>query len=319
MDPAAVEVPPTIAPDIAILGAGAIGQLLCHQLLQAGERVAFIGRDPAPTKDISLGISLNISLEFCPLKGPEQRYRVPLMDRAQLGQLRLLLVCVKAHQVVDALTPLLNELDEGCQLVLLHNGMGPHLALSPLIAGRSLTLGTTSQGALRQSPWHTRQTGTGLTQLGHFQGPKLSPEFKALLLEAIPGSEWVDDILPCLWQKLAVNAAINPLSAIHDCPNGALAAPEFAGEIAAVIDELLCVAAADGITLERTALLERVYSVIALTAGNYSSMVQDLRHGRMTEIDSINGYLCRCGEVHGLNTQVNRRLWQQVLRLQRHP
>ena len=80
---------------------------------------------------------------------------------------------------------------------------------------------------------------------------------------------------------MAVDAGvpINPLTAIHDCHNGALASPEFAFDITAVIDELLVVAAAEGISLERAALLERVYKVISLTAGNYSSMVQDLRHG----------------------------------------
>ena len=309
----------THAVDIAILGAGAVGQLICRQLTVAGMNVGFIGRS-------ALEASQQV-LSFTPLASADDKqqqihaipYSVPILTADALDNIRLVIVCVKAYQVLDALSPLLKQLPNQCHILLLHNGMGPHLALAPLIDaqanGRGLSLGTTSQGVLRQAPWLIKQTGQGLTQLGHFTGAELTEHYRNALLAAIPNSEWVDTIVPCLWQKLAVNAAINPLTALYQCPNGKLAEPDFSGMINSILDELIMVAAHDGVSLDKSFLHDRVYQVIRLTAGNFSSMHQDIAHQRRTEIDQINGYICERAQAHGLSAPVNAELWARVKQL----
>ncbi|MCS6152271.1 2-dehydropantoate 2-reductase [Shewanella baltica] len=308
----------THAVDIAILGAGAVGQLICRQLTFAGMNVGFIGRN-------DLESSQQV-LSFTPLASADDHqqiqaipYSVPILTADALDNIRLVIVCVKAYQVLDALSPLLKQLPSQCHILLLHNGMGPHLALAPLINaqanGRGLSLGTTSQGVLRQAPWLIKQTGQGLTQLGHFTGAELTEHYRNALLAAIPSSEWVDTIVPCLWQKLAVNAAINPLTALYQCPNGKLAEPDFSEMINSIIDELVMVAAHDGVSLDQSFLHDRVYQVIRLTAGNFSSMHQDIAHQRRTEIDQINGYICERAQAHGLSAPVNTELWTRVKQL----
>ncbi|MCS6238844.1 ketopantoate reductase family protein [Shewanella baltica] len=308
----------THAVDIAILGAGAVGQLICRQLTVAGMNVGFIGRN-------ALESSQQV-LSFTPLASADDHqqiqaipYSVPILTADALDNIRLVIVCVKAYQVLDALSPLLKQLPSQCHILLLHNGMGPHLALAPLINaqanGRGLSLGTTSQGVLRQAAWQIKQTGQGLTQLGHFTGAELTEHYRNALLAAIPNSEWVDAIVPCLWQKLAVNAAINPLTALYQCPNGILAEPDFSGMINSILDELIMVAAHDGVSLDQSFLHDRVYQVIRLTAGNFSSMHQDIAHQRRTEIDQINGYICERAQAHGLSAPVNAELWARVKQL----
>ncbi|MEO3734578.1 ketopantoate reductase family protein [Shewanella baltica] len=309
----------THAVDIAILGAGAVGQLICRQLTVAGMNVGFIGRN-------DLESSQQV-LSFTPLASADDHlqqiqaipYSVPILTADALDNIRLVIVCVKAYQVLDALSPLLKQLPSQCHILLLHNGMGPHLALAPLINaqanGRGLSLGTTSQGVLRQAHWQIKQTGQGLTQLGHFTGTELTKHYRNPLLAAIPNSEWVDAIVPCLWQKLAVNAAINPLTALYQCPNGKLAEPDFSEMINSILDELVMVAAHDGVSLDQSFLHDRVYQVIRLTAGNFSSMHQDIAHQRRTEIDQINGYICERAQAHGLSAPVNAELWARVKQL----
>ncbi|MDT3334437.1 2-dehydropantoate 2-reductase [Shewanella sp. SP1S1-7] len=309
----------THAVDIAILGAGAVGQLICRQLTVAGMNVGFIGRS-------ALEASQQV-LSFTPLASADDKqqqihaipYSVPILTADALDNIRLVIVCVKAYQVLDALSHLLKQLPSQCHILLLHNGMGPHLALAPLINaqanGRGLSLGTTSQGVLRQAPWQIKQTGQGLTQLGHFTGAELTEHYRNALLAAIPSSEWVDAIVPCLWQKLAVNAAINPLTALYQCPNGKLAEPDFSEMIKGILDELVMVAAHDGVSLDQSFLHDRVYQVIRLTAGNFSSMHQDIAHQRRTEIDQINGYICERAQAHGLSAPVNAELWARVKQL----
>ncbi|EGM70904.1 2-dehydropantoate 2-reductase [Shewanella sp. HN-41] len=306
--------------DIAILGAGAVGQLICHQLVTAGMNVGFIGRNALRPSQQTLSFTPLVSANNCQQQPQEIHYSVPIFAADALDNIRLVIVCVKAYQVLDALAPLLKHLPSQCHILLLHNGMGPHLALAPLIdgqaGGRGLSLGTTSQGVLRQTRWQIKQTGQGLTQFGHFAGLPLDEHYRRALLHAIPGSEWVDAIIPCLWQKLAVNATINPLTAIHNCNNGTLAQPKFYDTISNILDELVNVATHDGISLDRHYVQERVYRVIELTAANYSSMHQDIAHQRRTEIDQINGYICERAKAHNLSAPANTKVWGLVKQLE---
>lgn len=306
--------------DIAILGAGAVGQLICHQLTTAGMGVGLIGRDSIASIQQTLSVTPLAPANDNQQKTQALQYSVPILAANALDNIRLVIVCVKAYQVLDALLPLLNQLPRQCHILLLHNGMGPHLALAPLIDAqaddRGLSLGTTSQGVLRQASWQIRQTGQGLTQFGHFAGTELTEHYRNALLAAIPNSEWVDAIVPCLWQKLAVNAAINPLTALYQCPNGTLAEPGFSDMIKGILDELVTVATLEGVPLDKQLLHDRVYQVIRLTAGNFSSMHQDIAHQRRTEIDQINGYICERAQAHGLSAPVNADLWARVKQLE---
>ena len=306
--------------DIAILGAGAVGQLICHQLTTAGMSVGLIGRDSIASIQQTLSVTPLALANDNQQKTQALQYSVPILAANALDNIRLVIVCVKAYQVLDALLPLLNQLPRQCHILLLHNGMGPHLALAPLIDAqaddRGLSLGTTSQGVLRQASWQIRQTGQGLTQFGHFAGTELTEHYRNALLTAIPNSEWVDAIVPCLWQKLAVNAAINPLTALYQCPNGTLAEPDFSDMIKGILDELVTVATLEGVPLDKQLLHDRVYQVIRLTAGNFSSMHQDIAHQRRTEIDQINGYICERAQAHGLSAPVNADLWARVKQLE---
>ncbi|WP_345882090.1 2-dehydropantoate 2-reductase [Shewanella algae] len=299
---------------LGILGVGAIGQLLAQQLAAAGLEPWLLPRANTPS---------------LAEQGEEQVYTLELgdqslqtfflclaQDSSKLKQLDLLLVTVKAYQVEAALEPLLPKLHPDCRILLLHNGLGPHQSLAAKLNGRPLSLGTTSQGALKLSSNHIRQTGSGLTQIGDLIGALMPEVMKTTLLNAIPGSQWSDAILEALWQKLAVNAVINPLTAIHRVNNGALTAPEFEGTICAILDELLQVAKQEGIALTFDTLHARVKEVIRLTAANYSSMYQDLKHGRKTEIDYINGYLQQRAEQYGLTLPINSELLAQIKALE---
>ncbi|WP_345878519.1 2-dehydropantoate 2-reductase [Shewanella algae] len=299
---------------IGILGIGAIGQLLAQQLAAAGLEPWLLPRANTPSL-AEQGEKQVYTLELGD-QSLQTSFLCLAQDSSKLKQLNLLLVTVKAYQVEAALEPLLPKLPPDCRILLLHNGLGPHQSLAAELNGRPLSLGTTSQGALKLSSNHIRQTGSGLTQIGDLIGAPMPEAMKTALLNAIPGSQWSDTILEALWQKLAVNAVINPLTAIHRVNNGALAAPEFEGTICAILDELLQVAKQEGIALTFDALHARVKEVIRLTAANYSSMYQDLKHGRKTEIDYINGYLQQRAEQYGLTLPINSELVAQIKALE---
>lgn len=294
-------------PQISIMGAGAIGQLIYQQLFSSNIAVNFIGRAEKSQQQ---------TVTFTNLEQQQTTCTAMFVGRTdwplQLVNTRLLIVCVKAYQVVAALKPIIKLLNHDCHILLLHNGMGPHLEVANMLNGQGLSLGTTSQGALKKTAWHTQQTGQGVTQLGHFTGPMLSETIKMSLLSSIPQSQWFEDILPMLWQKLAINVAINPMTAIHDCRNGELAAAQYRKTIAAAVTELAQVAAAESIMLDLAVLLDRVYQVIELTAANYSSMHQDVQHQRKTEIEAINGFVVLMASKHGKSAKTNQQLLASI-------
>lgn len=297
---------------IAILGAGAIGQLLAHQLASSGCQPLLIVRPDKCCQPLQKFTLETRDGSYC------RMFPCLAIDAAaaEFSNINLLIVTLKAYQVVNTLSALLPKLSQHCQLLLLHNGLGPHRQLIPLLAGRGLSLGTTSQGALRIGERQIRHTGCGITQLGDIAGPAMPQKLQSQLLQAIPDSEWCDDIMPALWGKLAVNAAINPLTAIDNIPNGALAEKHYQQQIQAVIAELVKIAKFEGLSLDNDALLQRVNQVISLTATNYSSMQQDIQHQRLTEIDAINGYLLQLAQQHDVELPVNQSLVAQVKCLQ---
>ena len=126
------------------------------------------------------------------------------------------------------------------------------------------------------------------------------------------------------WKKLIVNCAINPLTALRGYRNGNLLLPfpgcggggnlvldpkavELASEAAYVASAVLAhstpAAEQPAITAEDAVSL--VSEIAQSTSSNISSMLQDVRDCRTTEIQYINGYVGRVGRCLGLKTPLN--------------
>ena len=124
-------------------------------------------------------------------------------------------------------------------------------------------------------------------------------------------------------RKLVVNSVVNPLTAILGCRNGELLETTEARKIIGRI----CFEAAQAFAMQAQgkgsdkekgvnvrmglsrvssglsarALEEECVRVIKVTAGNVSSMLTDVRLGRYTEIEFMNGYLVGLGRPFGLS------------------
>jgi len=123
---------------------------------------------------------------------------------------------------------------------------------------------------------------------------------------------WRDDIETALWQKLAVNCAINPLTALNNIPNGGLLAAHYVETITAVCEEVCAVARVCKIELEVNTITEQVFNVIERTAENFSSMHQDVINKRTTEIEGINGYIVNQAKKKGIDVPTNTLLYKAI-------
>src|SRR3990172_8290732 len=142
--------------------------------------------------------------------------------------------------------------------------------------------------------------------------PRLEP-LAELLQEAGFELQPAEDLQGLVWGKLAINAGINPLTALLEVPNGELLVRPGARQLMrAAAQETAAVAAARGLQLPYPDVAARVEEVAQRTASNVSSMLQDIRRGAPTEIDAISGAVVREGERHGALTPLNWTLWNLV-------
>ena len=128
-------------------------------------------------------------------------------------------------------------------------------------------------------------------------------------------------ILERLWGKLAINAGINPFTALLDCPNGEILESRlFLESIDVLCEELANLIAAEGLPPHSPRILRNdIERVARNTASNTSSMRGDVQNGRTTEIDYINGYVANRSRELGLTAPVNQMLTDRVKELVPHP
>lgn len=225
-----------------------------------------------------------------------------------------LLVTTKAQDVCTAVQSVVHRLDDSSQVLLLSNGLGFADELRASLPGLNFFCGTTTQGAYRLGDRHICHAGHGLTRIGHTER-SIPPAWFDEWADAIQPSIWDSEIDQALWLKLAINCAINPLTALHGCCNGELAEAPLANQVRALCREIMAVSAAAGFAAVTEDLPDQVAEVISTTASNRSSMLQDVTAGRETEIEYITGYLLSVAKAHGIAVEHNAALYRGVVNL----
>jgi 2-dehydropantoate 2-reductase len=121
------------------------------------------------------------------------------------------------------------------------------------------------------------------------------------------------DVSAVLWSKLIINAAIGPVSALSGLPNGQLPKrKKWRTLLERAAREGAAVAARQGIRLLYRNPVRAVAEVCRNTAENLSSMLQDVRRQRKTEIDAINGAIVRAAAAAGLPAPVHTDLIRRI-------
>ncbi len=239
-----------------------------------------------------------------------QQFSLPANNQEFLATSDLLLVTLKAWQVSDAVKALAGTFPATRPILLIHNGMGTVEEL--LTLRHPLLISTTTQAA-RRDGGTIIHVANGTTHIGPGnEAGKAWSTLAEVLQFALPDIAWHDDIQSAVWKKLAVNCVINPLTALYNCPNGELV--NHHQEVADICHEVAMVMAREGHHTSPEGLLFYVDQVITSTAANISSMLQDIRVQRHTEIDYITGYLLQRARAYGIAVPVNTRLYDLIKR-----
>ena len=301
-----------------LVGPGALGCLLSSVVSKG-----LSGSDQLTMLDYNSDRAKHLNQNGIVYHLDEQRVSVPITavsDPQLLAPVDVVLLCVKSYDVIKCLNFCKPILSKKTLLIFLQNGIS-HLELQDHLHEANAAFGTTTEGATLLGTGQVRHAGSGLTYLGFLEPPKA--ESAALLQKThdvfSAGGLQVhltDNILARLWAKLFVNAGINALTAILGCKNGELLTlPGIDRRMEAAVDEAMHIAREKNIPIMDEPH-QTTRTVCRKTAQNVSSMLQDVRNTRRTEIDAINGAVVTLGKESGIDTPENSRLYNQIKELE---
>jgi 2-dehydropantoate 2-reductase len=291
--------------ELLIVGSGAMACFFAARLSKV-MRVAMLG-----TWQAGLEALESQGVRFVEMDGQETRAKVEVLRKVDPERrFKVALVLVKSWQTKRATGDLLGCLDEDGVALTLQNGLGNVEILSENLGEERVSLGVTTNGATLLGPGLVRHGGEGTTYLS------IKPSLDRLAADFLEAGLLVvreQDLQALVWTKLAVNAAINPLTALLEVPNGKLLDHEPARELmTAAANEVAALADALGIELTTDDPAAFSQEVAKRTAANLSSMLQDIQRAAPTEIDAICGEISRRGVATGTPTALNDHLWKLV-------
>lgn len=247
-----------------------------------------------------------------------------------------LIVSVKAAQTVSALRPIKDRLGPDSTILFLQNGMGSSdeaaEKLFPALEARPRFMqGIVLTGVWTVEPFVVRQASPGTIFLGVLPRKDKNDVVESsrylsqsLTQAEVLGAKEVEytDLFQRQLEKLVANVIANPLTAIMNEANYILVQAEMQPVIRSLIAESARIIRAlpelQGVpgAQERfatQALEERILAYLPQVKQNISSMCQDIRAGKKTEIEYINGYLVKRAREIGVPCDLNAMLLQMVL------
>jgi 2-dehydropantoate 2-reductase len=311
---------------VLIYGAGAIGSMIGYLLGQQKEpddrkieTVALLGRAPHMQKIIKSGLRIEFPegaqlLQF--------KYCFRNLDDLKESDFypELVIVCVKTYSLqrvcfelkVSGL--LQGRLRNACFLLLM-NGMGNKetFVKETGLSSERILEGITSIGAKFSGDGYIELKGRGKTSIeDRICDNRTHEKIRQFLENGFRESgfeiEFIPDFKKHQWNKLFVNSVINPITALTGQENGIVLSDQLSLTVQSIIREGVSVARSEGLETDEESVLAVVRNVAKATCRNTSSMLQDVQKKKMTEIDSINGYIIQLAREHDIEVPVNEAL-----------
>ena len=302
-----------LGPDarIVVAGAGSIGCFIGGMLAAAGRDVTLLAR-PHIAGEISAD-----GLRLTDLDGQSERLEPSAFnlatDAAALDEAELVLVTVKSGATEDMAQTVAAHCAPGTTVLSLQNGVGNLPVLREALPGMTVLGGIVEYNVLHKGQGHFHRGTSGRIVI------EAGREDLLTLLRA-PGLDVAatSDIASVQWGKLLVNLN-NALNALSGLPlREQLQSREWRLLLAEQTQEALRVLAAAGIEPAPSPVPPRhvprilrlpdmVFRLVAarmlkVDPEARSSMWEDLKRGRKTEIDWLQGEILTLGKRHGMET-----------------
>ncbi len=290
---------------ITVVGAGAMGSLFGGLLAESGSEVCLLDVWQEHVH------AMNAEGLHIERNGRERKIRVKAVTTTDdIQETALVILFVKSMHTLKAAQTAQRLIGETGYVLTLQNGMGNVDQIAEVVSSSKIIAGTTSHGATLLGPGKIRHAGKGPTTIGFWYNSDsvVTEKIADLFNRAGIETKVSGNIRDVVWDKLLVNVGINAITALTGIKNGQLLDLPVTKTLArAAVEEAVVLANAKGVGV-RNHVVAHVFDIAEMTAGNRSSMGQDVDHHRRTEIDAINGFVVRESERLGIEAPVNRTL-----------
>jgi 2-dehydropantoate 2-reductase len=285
-------------PPVVVIGAGSIGIYLAARCSTVTETL-LIARDSTAAR-FADGITL---------QGTQAgHYPVRCLGWSAVESLPdgcLILVTPKIFQLQEVLAQLAPLWRPGMQPVLCQNGLGVVEEADRHLAGPVWARAIAWFGVRFEPPATGHVAGVKAMEWAGGEPQAMAAAAELWSAVGIPPLA-ITDVPTVEWRKALWNVTLNGLCALAEAPNGAGADDPLLRPVAeAILAEAQAVARAEGVAAG-DAEAARVWEGARVTGTNLNSTLQDLWHGRPTEMPWLNGEVVRRGERLGVPVPVNR-------------
>ena len=286
---------------ISVIGSGAMGILIAMKLNETEKNVSLIA-----TKETAEEIKKRGTIIVEGIT--EIQNEIKIDDEISNADWHIL--AVKNYHL-DDIIPELKKYKSN--ILTCQNGLKAIRKLSTEIDEQRVVGMVTSVGSTVIERGHVRHTGEGYTKIGEINGEKSERVLRIVKKFNNAGikTEITENLEGEIWLKSIVNSAINPVTAIANKKNGALIEGVLNERARKICEEGMKVAEKCEILLPENPW-KKTMEIITLTSDNESSMLQDVKKGRKTEIDSINGEISRLGKNKNVETPENDKIIEEM-------
>jgi 2-dehydropantoate 2-reductase len=307
---------------ILIYGGGSVGLGIASCLIKAAAHVDIIARQETVAALREHGLQRT---------GIFGQYHAPSPRFGAYGYLadlshqryKYVLVCTKSFDSAAAAKDLAEHTKifaDNCKIVLFQNGWANAEKFLIFFQQPQVYNARVITGFCRPKPNHVELTvHADAIHVGSLFGADLSymDDLCRLIRAGGIPCEVTDSIEKDLWAKMLYNCALNPLGAILDVPYGKLAehgpSREIMNTIVREIFDVLTAARYRTHWQSPADFLKLFYErLVPDTAQHKSSTLQDIRAGKKTEIDALNGAVIQLAQKHGISVPANSVVYNMV-------
>jgi len=295
---------------VLILGAGAMGCLYGAAFHRAGSEVTFVDVNRPHVDAINahgLELETRAGIEHLPIRA--------LLPEAVASPVDLVVVFTKTFHTDAALAGIAAAIGPHTHLLSLQNGLGNDKRLAAHASPDRVLVGASSLPSDLVGPGKVRSHGEGGSKLYPAFGgdPAFAQQVAELLTAGGLPATLEPEIQVAIWSKAIFNATMNPLCALTRRTPGFLGAhAESRAMITTAVEEGVAVANASGVPVPARPIHDLTEVSMTDHANHEASMLQDVKAGRRTEVDAINGAIVEAGRAVGLAAPVLETLWRLV-------
>jgi 2-dehydropantoate 2-reductase len=314
---------------VLVFGAGAVGLGLSSFLLQAGHRVHLVGKEQTVVALRKNGLKRQ-GIFGPAFFTPQQLTASSNLAETGRETFDFYLVCTKSFDTENSARQLKSESTLAHQkspIVLCQNGWGNAEIFSRFFSPKQVYNARVITGFIRPEPHvvdvtvHAQPVHLGSLFDGNAAHLQLLAD--ALSLGGLP-SAVTDDIGKDLWAKMLYNCPLNALGAVLQVPYGHLGEDENSRVLMErIVREVFQVMQGLGHASHWPSagdyLKDFYENLLPSTYSHESSMLQDIRAGRITEIEALNGVIVREGRKLKIDITCNETVRNQILFLQKKP